>query len=889
MVVRLLGEVGALADGRPLPLGIPRQRCVLTALAVDAGRVVPVDLLVDRVWGPDATPRARATLHSYLSRLRRVLSALDGVTIDRRSGGYVLHAEVDLHRFRDLCAASTTADDEQAVALLTDALSLWQGQALTGLDGEWIEAERARLARERLTAQHDLADARLRLGHGGQLVVELAERAGAHPLDERVAGQYMLALHQIGRTADALEHYRQVRTRLIEELGTEPNGPLQELHGQVLTGTPPRTESLAPMQLRAAPKSFVGREEDLSRLDSGLDAARSDGTMMLTAVTGAGGLGKTWLALRWAHRHLDRFPDGQLFVDLRGFSPDNGPMPPSTALRGFLAALGVGAGAMPPDEHARSALFRSLTASRRMLVVLDNAANTEQITPLLPGGEACAVVVTSRNRLTGLVTAHDARRVPLEVLSEDEARGLLAVRLGPSRVHAERTAVDELIDRCGGLPLALSVIAGRAGLSLSAAASELRESGLDGLADDDPSASLPTVLSWSYEALTEEQAEAFGLLAIAPGPDISLLMAANLIGLPPGRAQRVLRGLEQASLLDQDSCGRYRMHDLIRAYGTQRASDTAPAQHRMLDHCAHTAHRAGLLLDAHRGPTGLAPPTPGPHVQELPDARAAMLWFNAERPTLLAAQHLAARLGRHHTVWWLAMSLDTFLQRRGHRHDRLAVWRSASSLPTPATLRHLGQACAAVGRHEEALSHLRQAIDLAADNPYELAHAHQTIARLLDDHQALRHTQKALHLLQRLDTPLCVAHGHNAIGWHTARLGDHDAARRHFHAALALHREHGNAAGVAISLDRLGTLEHEHGRHHAAIDHYRQALALRRHLGNSHEYASILDRLGPPHAALGQHDQARALWQEALRLYRRQGRDADAAQVQRRLDMAASE
>ncbi|WP_353069063.1 BTAD domain-containing putative transcriptional regulator [Amycolatopsis sp. DG1A-15b] len=916
LVVRLLGEVGAEVGGRPVDLGPPRQRCVLAALAVDAGRVVPVDRLVERVWGSDVAPRARATLHSYISRLRRALAGIDGVTIMRRSGGYVLVADttepvVDLHRFRQLCAAGDAeADDERAAVMLTDALKLWRGQALTGVDGEWIEAERDRLAREWSNAQHELTETRLRLGHGGQLVAELAELADAQPMDERVASQYLRALHEAGRTADALAHYQRVRVRLVEELGTDPSVVLQDLHRRILTShpapadasPPPAAGSRVPRELRAAPTSFVGRRGALHRLDADLDAARSSGTMMISAVTGTGGLGKTWLALRWAHRHLDRFPDGQLFVDLRGFGPDDLPMAPAAALRGFLTALGIDEGSIPPDAHTRSALFRSLTAKKRMLVVLDNAAGTDQIVPLLPGGESCAVVVTSRNRLAGLITTHDAGRVPLDVLSAGEARDLLTARLGTTRVDAARTAVDELVDLCGGLPLALSVIAGRAGAPLSTTVSELRQSGLDGLADDDPSASLPTVLSWSYRALTEEQAVTFGLLAGVPGPDAGLFTAANLTGLPPARTQAVLRGLEQASLLERDSRGRYRMHDLIRAYATGTARHLPDAVRdaalrRVLDYCAHTAFHAGLLLDAHRGPVEIAPPAPSTHVPSLPDTRAAMAWFISERATLLAAQQAAALQHRHDTVWWLALSSDTFHHRRGHRHDRLAVWRAAAHAathlahPAPRVIasRHLGRACAALGLREEAVEHLHHAIGLAEDHDkiYELAHAHQTLGRVLgqhDDHQALHHATRALHLFFDLDAPLCIAHGHNAVGWHTARLGDHDSAHGHFRAALTLHREQHNPAGEANSLDSLGYIEHARGNHHRAIDHYTQALTLRRSLGNAYDSASTLEHLGPPHVALGRPDQARTVWQEAQQLFRRQGRDRDAEHVQRQLD-----
>ncbi|WP_284740479.1 AfsR/SARP family transcriptional regulator [Amycolatopsis sp. RTGN1] len=907
-VVRLLGEVDVLVNGRPVDLGTPRQRCVLAVLALEAGQVVRADRLIERVWGADATPRTRTTLHGYISRLRAALAPADGVTLARRSGGYVLVTEpevstVDLFRYREL-RADARADEERATALLTEAVGLWQGEALIGLVGEWVEAERERLERERLATAQDLADARLRLGLGEDVVDELAGRAEAHPLDERTAGQFLLALHQAGRTAEALDHYRRVRARLVEELGTDPGPALQELHRRLLTtgtgrpGRPPR--SAVPRELRAAPASFVGRADDVHRLDATLDAARAGGTMMLAVVRGTGGLGKTWLVLHWAHRRLGRFPDGQLFADLGGFGA-GAPMTPAAALFGFLTALGVEPGSIPPDLHGRSALFRTLTAGRRLLVVLDNAAGTDQVVPLLPGGASCAVVVTSRNGLAGLVAAHDARSVALGVLPAADARELLAARLGAARVDAERETVDELVGLCGGLPLALSVLASRAGARLSVLAGELRESGLDSLADDDPAASLPAVLSSSYDALTEDEATVFGLLALAPGPDAALATAANLTGLPPARARAVLRGLEQMSLLEHDPDGRYRMHDLVRAYAAETAR-TLPggvrdaAVRRALDFCAHTAYHAGLLLDTHRGPVDLTPPEPGPYVLELSGAEAAMVWFEAERATLLAVQDAAASRDEHETVWWLALSTDTARQRRGHRDDRLAGWRAAvhaaTSLPGPVPAlvahRHLGRACAASGLREESARQLRHAIGLAGDHDdrYELGHAHQALARTLerhDDELALTHAIRALRLFEDLGLPVCTAHGHNAVGWHAARLGDHDTARGHFDAALTLHRENGNAAGEADSLDRLARLEHDAGNHDEAIGLHRRALTLRRGLGHLPASAETLDHLGLSHAALGRTGEAREAWQEALELYRCQGRAEEGERVEHQL------
>ncbi|MEV6237434.1 AfsR/SARP family transcriptional regulator [Lentzea sp. NPDC051838] len=550
----LLGEITARIDGRAVDLGPARQRCVWAALAVDVNRVVSVEALTERVWGEHPPWRARATLLTYLSRLRRAFGG--AVEIGRRSGGYVLVAEesfVDLFRFRELRARAG-----DSVPMLTEALALWQGEPLTGLTGRWAEAERDRLRQERLAAERDLDDARLRVGQGGELVADLSGRLSRSPFDERLTRQLMLALYRSGRQVEALRIFHRTRRSLVEELGLDPGHELRQLHEQILVGAPGLIAGrvgTVPRQLPAAPAPFVGRRIEL--------------TPGITAVAGAGGIGKTWLALHWAH--ADLFPDGQLFVDLHGFSSSGRPMSPAVALHGFLD--GLGAGRIPADLHARSAMFRSMSAGRRMIVVLDNAVDAAQVVPLLPGG-TCTVVVTSRNRLPGLVTAHNARQVLLEPLPAADARALLVSRLG-GRVAAEPAAVDALIELCGGFPLALSVLSGlardRPDASLASFAADLRERGLAALDSEDPAASLPDVLSWSYRHLTAAETRAFTVLSLAPGPDISLLGAAVLLGLPQHEARAVLRRLEHASLVARDTRDRYRVHDLLRRHAIAAA------------------------------------------------------------------------------------------------------------------------------------------------------------------------------------------------------------------------------------------------------------------------------------------------------------------------------
>jgi DNA-binding SARP family transcriptional activator len=503
----LLGLVEATVDGCALDVGHARQRLVLAALAVDAGHPVPVNRLIARVWGDDVPERARATLYSYLSRLRRVLAEGGGRgVLARHAGGYVLVADdatVDVHRFRELVARSraTGLDDLRIAGLLAEAQHLWRGEALAGLESPWAAGLRQTLERERHAAELHRTDARLRLGLHHELLPVLTGHFREHPLDERLAAQLMLALYRSGRTADALRCFDQVRRTLAADLGSDPGPELRQLHQRVLAGDPTigtadATDAAAPhggavslsrvtpfprghvvpRQLPAAPRWFTGRGQEVGALDKALgETGQSDGATAVCAISGCGGVGKTSLALHWAHRRADRFPDGQLHVDLRGFGSGQ-PVPPSVALRVLLDALGADPAALPEDEQALTGLYRTLVADRRMLLVLDDAADTEQVAPLLPGGAGCAVLVTSRRQLTGLAVAHGAHLLPLRALTASESWELLARHLGADQLAANPEAARLVVESCAGLPLAISVVGARAagGTGMAALTGELR-------------------------------------------------------------------------------------------------------------------------------------------------------------------------------------------------------------------------------------------------------------------------------------------------------------------------------------------------------------------------------------------------------------------------------
>jgi DNA-binding SARP family transcriptional activator/tetratricopeptide (TPR) repeat protein len=923
---RLLGEVEASVDGAPIVIGFAQLRCLLAVLLVEANHTVSVDQLLDRAWRPHRTPhRPRDAVHQRIALVRKALGTVPGVTITTHAAGYRLVVDpesVDLHRFEALVKqARASPDDDRAVTVFTQALGLWRGEPLAGVtDTAWVHSVRATLLQQCHAAELDLTDIRLRLGQHATLLTELADRVERDRLDERLTGQYLLALYRSGRQADALARYEQLRHRLADEFGVDPSSPLQQLHQRILHAAPdlavptlvtaPATNPVqlpVPRQLPAPPRLFTCRTTELAQLDATLDEhTDTDGTVVISAIGGSGGIGKTWLALHWAHTRLDRFPDGQLHVNLRGFDPTGQPVSPAMAVRGFLDSLGVAPAAIPVDLDAQVGLYRSLVAGKRMLIVLDNARDTGQVTPLLPGSPTCTVLVTSRHHLGGLVTTHGAHRVDLDVLPEHEARQLLARHLGQDRVTAEPEAIDELVACCAGLPLALGIVAARAArhpdFPLAVVAGELRDrSGrLDVLDPGDPQATLRVVLSWSHHALSETAAAVFGLLGLAPGPDIGLPAAARLLARPDTTTRALLNELEDASLIQRHAPDRYRMHDLVRLYATEHHSPTErdSALRRVLDFYIHTAHAADHLLDPHRPAVWLDAPAPGSHPHELRGKPAAMAWFEVEHPNLLAAQQAALTCAWHPMVWQLAWVLANFHVRRGHRHADRAVWRAAvdaaAHLPDPTAriraYRYLGRAYTELGCHDGASRYLRQALVLAEchHDAAEQALAHHQLARAWeqreDNRRALEHATRALDLCRTLGRPAWEADALNGVGWHAARLGDYDTARAHCQAALTLHRDHHDADGEADTLDSLGYIDHHTGHHHRAIDHYRQALTLFRGLGNTYESAATLDRLGHPHVALGQHEQARTVWREAAELYRAQRRDSDVTRVQHQLD-----
>jgi DNA-binding SARP family transcriptional activator/Tfp pilus assembly protein PilF len=894
-------------DGRPVDLGHARQRCVLAALLVEPNRPVPVEQLLDRVWGERPPQRARDTLYSYLSRLRQILAAAGDPRVARSPGGYFVAVDpmaVDLHRFRRLVVQARTESPPAAAALLEQALALWRGDAFATLDTAWFDDRRAELDGERLAAELDHTDLALGQDRHGELLAEVTARAARHPLDERCAAHLMLTLHRCGRQADALEAYEATRRRLAAELGIDPGEPLRRVRQTILTAdAPPPVEVVpqavapVPRQLPAPPRSFAGRERELARLTGAVDAA----AVVISAIGGAGGMGKTWLATRWAHDNLDRFPDGQLYVDLRGFDPSGDPVSPAVALRSFLDALGVGRGAIPVDPAAQSALYRSLVADRRMLVLLDNAADSAQVTPLLPGSASCTVLITSRRTLTTVIAAHGGRPLPLDVLSDAEALDLLTLHLGADRVAAEPDAVAAIVDGCAGLPLALGILAARAaiapGLPLAALVAEIREDAgrLDAFDAGEVAVNLRAVLAWSYGTLRAEEARLFRLLGLAAAPDIGLPAVAGLAGLTTARARALLRDLVDAHLVQENLPGRYRMHDLVRLYAAELADGDDPeavrtARRRLFDHYLHTGYAAAVRINRQRHLT-LGPPEPGAAPRPIDDAGAAMAWFDAEHQVLIATIDQAAAHGFAAHSWQLAWVAAEYLDRRGHWHARAGTQRTALEATERADDR-LGQAHASLGlggaygtqgRHEEAETYLRRAIDLFGDLGEHLSHASTELAlagvfeRQARHREALAHTRHAMELFELAGHESGVANALNGIGWLHTELGDHEGALASCDQALALHRKLGHHRGEAFTWDSLGYVHHHLGHLDEAIDCYHKALDMYREMGERYREAETLDHVGDTELAAGRRDAARLAWHRSAAVLEELGHTQAAA------------
>jgi tetratricopeptide (TPR) repeat protein/transcriptional regulator with XRE-family HTH domain len=679
-----------------------------------------------------------------------------------------------------------------------------------------------------------------------------------------------------------------MRPKLAKVLQVSPDGLGELLAGAVPGGAQP----VVPRQLPAAVADFAGRAGELAALTRMLEeaSAGAPGTVVISAIGGTAGVGKTALAVYWAHRVAGRFPDGQLYVNLRGFGPSGVPVAPDAAVRGFLDALGVPPERNPADPDAQAGLYRSLVADRRMLIVLDNARDEAQVRPLLPASPASLVLVTSRAQLSGLAAAEGARLLSLDVLAHEQAVQLLTARTGSARAGAEPGAVAEIAGLCARLPLALVVAAARAAarpaFPLAALAAELRDAAgrLDALDAGDPAASVRAVFSWSYSQLSADAARMFRLLGLHPGPDISVPAAASLAATGQPRARRQLGELARAHLIAEHVPGRYAFHDLLRAYAADRARATDPqpdraaAAGRVLDHYLHTSSRAAEVLNPAMELITLAPPSPGTVAGQIAGPRQALAWFEAEHEVLLAAVTLAGHSGADSCAWQLPWAMMPFLRNRGHYQEWAAIQRTALAAATRAgdaagqavSGRLLAAACLELGDYDQAAGSFDSSLRLyrrLGDRRRE-ATARQDLGVLAERRgryaDAPAHPPPALPPATRAGDKAGEAEALNNVGWCHGLLGDYRQARAFCRQALALCAETGHRRAEGHAWDSLGYAEQQLGNFGEAAACYQRALGIAREFGERWGEAETLARLGDIRQAAGDLPRAGDAWRQAL-------------------------
>jgi DNA-binding SARP family transcriptional activator len=816
---------------------------VLALLLMDPGVLVRQDTIVDMLWG-DFPPRtAVGLIQAHVSRIRRLLNSHNRFegneeVIHSVRGAYRLSIsgqKVDLLVFRDLAARAAAAraggDDVAAAECYEHAVGLWRGEPLADVDVLCGHPGITALKQELAGVLLRYAEVACALGQHDRVIARLRALADAEPLNEPAHARLMIALAGSGQQAAAIGVHENVRTRLERELGLSPGEELAEAYVRVLRqdiragsrrraparpSALPDTMQVVPKQLPAAPRFFTGRRDELAVLSALVEGEpREASGLVIAALTGMAGIGKTALAVHWAHQVADRFPDGQLFVNLRGSGPSGTPLMPTDAVRGFLTALCVPPARIPPDTDGQAALYRSLLAGLRVLIVLDNAQDAEQVRPLLPGSPGCLVLVTSRNRLTGLAAADGAHLIHQGALTEAESRDLLTLYLGAGRARAEPVAVSELIALCGGLPLALCDVAARAvarpGLPLAPLAAEMRDARrrLDVLETGESATSVRMVFSWSRAKLGDRASRMFRLLGIHPGPDITGSAAASLAGLPQEQAALALAELCDEHLLTEYVPGRYTCHDLLRSYAVEEAvshedeADRRAAVHRVLDHYLHAASVASGFLCPYHIELARAQPHPGVMLEEIGGPAQAAEWFENEQHVLLAMIGQAAEGGHAPYAWELPWVAGWYFQGKtcwqrlaAAQESALAVATRLDDLAGLATARqHLGWLKFLLGDIVSAGHHLDEAIKLArqlgdgrlrALGGLSRAHVLQAQDRILE---AMVQAWQALRLYHAVGDQRGEARALYAIGWHLIQLGEHQQAVHFSSRALMAYHE----------------------------------------------------------------------------------------------------
>jgi DNA-binding SARP family transcriptional activator/Tfp pilus assembly protein PilF len=909
----LLGPLIVRSGGAVVPIRQAKQRVLLAALLLAADRVVPVDALAEALWGSATPPSAQNTVRNYVKRLRDALGEAGRVRISSQPRGYLMRVspdELDIRRFEVLLESAREAVRNgswiRAADQASAALLLWRGEALADIDSDLLrQREVSRLAEMRLYAEEIRINAAVHLGRQAEVIGELRQHVSVNPLRERFHALLMLALYRDGRQAEALAAYQYAYRVLADELAAEPGIELRELHHRILTGevafgAPEPASALArepPRQLPAAVGSFTGRAAELAALTGMLDAqppARPP-AMVISAIGGTAGVGKTALAVHWAHEIAGKFPDGQLFVNLRGYDPDR-LMSVADALAGFLRALGVPGQDIPPDVDERAALYRSLLAGRRMLVVLDNARSGEQVRPLLPSTSTCAVVVTSRDALAGLVARDGAIRLDLDLLPLDDAVGLMRVLIG-QRVDAVPAAARALAERCSRLPLALRVAAewaaARPGVPLAALAEELAgQRRLDLLeAGGDPRTGVRAVFSWSYRHLEPVAARGFRLVSSHPGPDLDLYAAAAVAGATLEEARRAADLLVRANMIQSAGPDRYGLHDLLRGYARElsAAEDTADERRsaltRLFGHYLYTAATAMDTLypgERHRRPRIPAPATAVP---PLADPAAARTWLDAERANLIAVAAYTASHGWPGHAVPLAATVFRYLEVEGHypeavriiAHARRAARDSGDLAAEARALSDLAVIDLRQSRFQQAETNLRQAFGLYRQTSDSAGQARALGNLGIALFQQGRYTEasdrdeQALAQYRKAGDRFGEARMLNNLGLLDLRMGRYERASDRLRQAGSLGAETSNWAIMSQSLVNLAHVDVRQGRYEQAGDRLREAQAISDDTSNVAMTAGGLVCLGLIDLREGRHEHAASRFRQALKLSREAG------------------
>jgi DNA-binding SARP family transcriptional activator/tetratricopeptide (TPR) repeat protein len=916
----VLGLLRVIRTGREVDLGAAKQRAVLAVLLLNRNTPVSRGHIITAVWGDAVPPSAVNLVQTYVAGLRRALEPkrarrAPAELLTSVGDGYLLRVErgaLDLDVFESGATEAgrlrSSGDLAGAARLLEDGLALWRAEPLGGIAGLFAEVERGRLVERRFAVLEERAELRLALGQGADLVGQLTTLVGDQPLRERAHGLLMRALCQADRQAEALAVYREARRVLIDELGVEPGPELRRVQKAVLAGEDPEPGRAAappaapapvtpavgtvPAQLPRAPASLIGREAELRRMDELL--ADDPGGGLLLVVCGPAGVGKTALALHWAHRVREAFPDGQLYVDLHGYDPNQDPLDAGEVLNRFLRTLGVQPGDAPVTVEERSALYRTLVADRRMVVMLDNVLGSTELLPLLPGSSSC-VVVTSRRRLVGLVAHAEARLVELDMLTPDAAVEVLG-RIGGRGDEAD--ALRRLAELCDGLPLALRIAAARLAVSPALRVADFvaelddEHGRLAALGLEDGEGPVRAALDASRRALPPLAARLLALLGLHPGPHVTPFVAAALALVDATQAQRALDSLTAANLLTVGEPGRYGAHDLVRVYtktlaGELSAEERIEATGRMLDYYLAVADVADGLLPIGRSSVRVEPKHPPTAVPKLASSADAIGWLEAEEANLLAVADLAADgsaavFDRDWLVhaWQLAYALSRFFWLRTDHGTWLRVTeaglRAATDLGDPKAkfvmLFNLGSALLRLRRKDEALGRHREALEVArsSGDVDQQARALATVADVLQDvgriEESEEYYRKAIEVARVAGSRWTEANAHHNLGLLYLANGRGAEAPTWLRAALGMYREVGEQCGESICHSDLSGALLAEGRFEEAASSARSALTLATdaaspyHQALAHDQlATVFDRQGAPGAV--------SHWQRALALF----------------------